>query len=346
MLLRTRCARIACLFLFGPGYAPALLADPISNFYKGRTISIVVGSSTGGTYDLYARTIARRLGSHVPGAPTVIVQNVPGAGSYLAAQRVNSVAPQDGLTIGSLGAALPYQPIYDPKAPSLDVRRINWLPSVSPYHMFMLVRSDTPVRSVQDLARHETIQATIAPGQANSLIVAVVNEVFKAKIKGVAGHKSMSDSMLALERNEVNGYPSMPAESLMRNYAKSYQDGKLRLILQFGPEPLKDYPDVPWAIGVAQSEDDKLLIELATGFLHTGYVYMMGPDVPKERVAAMRKAMMSTLQDPALLADAKKQTLNIAPIEGEKIAHMLERAYSLPPSVIARMQDVFSKSSQ
>ena len=346
MLFRKSCSHIAFSVLAGVAYLTSAAADPISDFYKGRTISIVVGSSTGGTYDLYARTIARRLGNHVPGAPSVIVQNVPGAGSYLAAQRVYSVAPQDGLTIGSLGAALPYQPIYDPKAPALDVRRINWLPSVSPYHMFMLVRSDTPVHSVDDLSRHETIQATIAPGQANSLIVAVVNEVFKAKIRGVAGHKSMSDSMLALERNEVNGYPSMPAESLMRNYAKPYKDGKLRLILQFGPEPLKAYPDVPWAIGMAKSEDDKLLIELATGFLHTGYVYMMGPDVPKERVTAMRKAMMSALQDPALLADAKKQTLNIAPIEGEKIAQMLERAYSLPSSVVERMQRVFSKSSQ
>ena len=338
--------RILALFGLTLTAINAARADAISDFYNGSTVTIVVGSSPGGTYDLYGRTIARHLGKHIPGLPTVIVQNLPGAGSYRAAQRVYSVAAQDGLTIGSLGAALPYQPIYDPKAPPLDVKRINWLGSISPFHMFMLVRSDVPVHSVKDLATHETIQATIAPGQANSLIVAVVNEVFGARIKGIAGHKSMNDSMLALQRGEVNGYPSMPAEALKRRYLKSLQDGDFRLILQFGPAPLPDYMNVPWALGLAQSEDDRLLIELATGFLNTGYVYMMGPGVPKERVIAMRKAIMSALHDPELIADAKKQTLNIAPLDGDKVAALLMRAYSMPPSVVKRMKRVFTVSSK
>ncbi|MDP2358709.1 MAG: tripartite tricarboxylate transporter substrate-binding protein [Beijerinckiaceae bacterium] len=321
-------------------------ADPIADFYNGRTVTIVVGSTPGGTYDFYARTVARHLGRHIPGEPAVIVQNLAGAGSYLAAQRVYSIAAQDGLTIGSIGAALPYQSIFDPQAPALDVKRINWLASLSPYHMFMLVRSDVPVHSVKDLAEHETIQATIAPGQANSLIVAVVNEVFGARIRGVAGHKSMNEAMLALQRGEVNGYPSMPAEALQRAFLKPLQERQIRLILQFGPEPLPDYKDIPWAMGLAQNEDDKLLIELATGFLNTGYVYMMGPGVPKERVNAMRKSIMAALNDPVLLADASKQTLNIAPIDGEKIAEMLARAYALPPDVIKRMQRVFAASSK
>ncbi len=321
-------------------------ADPVTEFYSGRTVTIVIGSEPGGTYDLYGRTIARHLGRHIPGEPKVIVQNLSGAGSYLAARRVYSIAPQDGATIGALGAALPYQPLMDPNAPPLDVARINWLPSVSAYHMFMLVRGDAPVHSVQDLRTYETVQATIAPGQANSLIVAVVNETLGAKIKGINGHKSMNDAMLALQRGEINGYPSMPAEALQRMYARQLNEGQIRLLLQFGPAPLPEYPDVPWAIALATNAEDRMLLELATGFLKTGYVYMMGPDVPKERVAAMRQAFMAALGDPALLADAKKQTLNIAPIEGEKIAEMLAQAYALPPSVIARMRGLFARLSQ
>jgi tripartite-type tricarboxylate transporter receptor subunit TctC len=327
--------------LCGLGLANAASADAISDFYSGRTVSIVIGSDPGGTYDLYGRTLARHLGKHIPGKPTVIAQNYSGAGSYLAARRVVSVAAQDGLTIGALGAALPYQPIYDPKAPPLDVAKINWLGSTSAFHMFMLVRGDSPVRTVADLRNHETIQSTIAPGQSNAIIVAVTRETFGARIKGISGHKSMTDAMLALQRNEINGYPSLPEEALRRAYTKQLADGDIRLVLQFGPEPLKAYPDVPWAQALAANEDDRNLIELATGFLNTGYVYMMGPDVPRMRVAAMRKAFMDALKDPDLLADARKQTLNIAPIDGETIANMLAKAYALPPSVVERMRKVF-----
>ena len=330
----------ACALILLLAATPAA-ADPIAEFYSGRTVNIVIGSEPGGTYDLYGRTLARHLGKYLPGKPNVIAQNLSGAGSYLTARRVYSIAAQDGLTLGGLGAALPYQQLYDPAAPPFDVAKVNWVGSTSAYHMFMLVRGDSPVRSVADLRAHETVQATIAPGQANSLIVAVVREALGGRIKGIHGHKSMNDALLALQRGEINGYPSIPEESLRRAYSKQVADGDFRLILQFGPEPLKAYPDVPWALALAANEDDRNLIELATGCLKTGYVYMMGPDVPKDRVAAMRKAFMETLRDPELLAEAKKQTLNIAPIEGEAVAQMLAQVYGLPPRVIERMRRIF-----
>ncbi len=316
-------------------------ADPVADFYSGKMVTIVVGSEPGGTYDLYGRTLARHISKHIPGKPQTIVQNLTGAGSYLAARRIYSVAPQDGTQIGALGAALPYQQLYDPAAPPLDIARINWIGSTSAYHMFMLVRGDMPVRTIEDLRKTETVQATIAPGQSNSLVVAAIREALGARIKGINGHKSMNDAMLALQRGEINGYPTMPEEALRRAYGKQLADGDIRLVLQFGPEPLKDYPDLPWALALAQNDDDRMLIELATGFLKTGYVYMMGPDVPKDRVTAMRKAFMDALDDPELRAEAKKQTLNIAPIEGEKIAQMLAQAYALPQSVIDRMRRIF-----
>ena len=320
----------------------AAAADPVVDFYTGKTVNIIIGSEPGGTYDLYGRTLARHLGKHLPGKPMVIVQNLPGAGSYVAARRVFSIAPQDGLTLAALGAALPYQQLYDPASSPLDVGRINWIGSTTAYHMFMLVRGDSPVRTAADMRQHETVQSTIAPGQSNSLIVSVVRETMGAKIKGINGHKSMNDAMFALQRGEINGYPSAPEEALRRIYGKQLADGDIRLILQFGPEPLKSYPHVPWAQDMTANEEDRNLIDLATGFLRTGYVYMMGPDVAKERVAAMRKAFMDALNDPDLLGEAKQQTLNIAPIEGASVADMLDKAYNMPPSVINRMRRIFA----
>lgn len=317
-------------------------ADAVSEFYTGKTVNIVIGSEPGGTYDLYGRTLARHLGKYLPGKPMVIAQNLPGAGSYVAARRVFSIAAQDGLTLGALGAALPYQQLYDPASPPLDIKRINWIGSTTAYHMFMLVRSDSAVRTVSDMRQYETVQSTIAPGQSNSLIVAVVRETMGAKIKGIHGHKSMNDAMLALQRGEINGYPSAPEEALRRIYGKQLAAGDIRLILQFGPEPLKAYPSVPWAQDLAANDEDRKLIDLGTGFLNTGYVYMMGPDVPKDRVIAMRKAFIEALRDPDLLQEAKQQTLNIAPIDGSTVASMLEKTYDLPPSVISRMRKIFS----
>ena len=329
----------ACGWMFA--VAPAS-ADPVVDFYTGKTVTIVIGLEPGGTYDLYGRTLARHLGKYLPGRPTVIVQNLIGAGGYLAARRVVSLAAQDGLTIGALGAALPYQQLYDPASPPLDIARINWIGSTSAYHMFMLVRGDSPVRTIADMRIHETVQATIAPGQSNSLIVAAVREALGARIKGIHGHKSMNEAMFALQRGEISGYPSAPEEALRRLYGKRLADGDIRLVLQFGPEPLKAYPDVPWAPALATNEEDRDLIDLATGFLKTGYVYMTGPDVPKERVAAMQKAFMDALGDPDLLAEAKQQTLNIAPIDGDSVAQMLAKVYAMQPSVIARMRRIFA----
>ena len=329
--------------LCGLAVVPAQ-ADPIADFYAGKTITIVIGSEAGGTYDFYGRTIARHIGKHIPGEPKAIAQNVAGAGSYLAARRVTSIAPQDGTVIGSLGSALPYQPLIDPNSPPLEVDKINWLPSISSYNMVMLVRSDVPVYNVEDLRKRPVVEATIAPGQANSLIVAAVNDALGTKIKGISGHKSLNDSMLALQRGEIEGYPAMPVDALKRSFSQELAEKKIRLLLQFGAEPLAEFPDVPWAPGLAPDAESRMVLDLTTGFLRTGYVYMMGPDVPKERVEAMRKAMMDTFRDPEFLADAQKQTLTVAPVAADRVTQLFAQAYATPPHVVQRIRRLFQQA--
>jgi tripartite-type tricarboxylate transporter receptor subunit TctC len=328
------------------GMSARTAANSLEDFYKGRTITLVVGSEPGGTYDLYGRTIARHLGRFVPGDPKVIVQNITGAGSYLAARRVYSIAPQDGATIGSIGAALPYQPLIDPNSPPLDVQRINWLPSISSYNMVMIMRSDVLVANLGDLRARPTIQATIAPGQANSLIVAVVNEALGAKIKGVHGHKGLSDSILAMLRGEVDGYPAMPVEALKRTYPQLIAEGKVRMIMQFGAEPLPELPNVPYAADLASTPEDRMLIDLAQAFLKSGYVYMLGPDVPQDRVNALRQAFMAMYADSEFLEDAKKQMLNVAPVSAEKVTAIFAEAYGRPPAVLDRLRKIFRQLHQ
>ena len=315
----------------------AVKADPISNFYTGKTVTIFVGSPPGGTYDLYARTIARYLGKYIPGSPRVLVENMPGAASYSAAIHVFSVAPQDGTAIGAIAAALPYQPLIDPNSPKLDVPHINWLSSVSSFTVVLAVRSDLPIKSIDDLRKRQTVMATIAPGQLPSLLVAATNETLGTKIKAINGHPGMNDAMLAVQRGEIDGYPAIPVDAIKRLYSHM----PLRVLLQYGPRPSADYPDAPYAVDLAKKPDDRMLLDLAQAPLKIGYVYMAGPGVPPDRIAALRAALTETYKDPGFRADAERQVLNVDPVEGVAVQKLIADAYATPRPVVDRMRNLY-----
>ena len=329
----------AAISLMGPA-----LADPIADFYRGRTVTVFAGTTAGGTYDLYARTIARHLGAHLPGSPTVIVQNMPGAASLVAAGHVYNVAPQDGTAMAGLASTLPLQPLIDPTAAQkIDPVKINWLPSPSDYGVVMLVRGDFAVKSMADMKTRETAMGTISPGMLPAVLAATTNAVLGSRIKSINGHPDIASALLALDRGEIDGYPTVPYDLIKRTYAKKVEEGKYRVVLQFGAVKSPDFPDAPLVTELITSPEDRMLMDLVLGPLKTGYTFMMGPKVPKERALAMRKAFMDTFADPKFLADAERATLNIAPISGERIEEMIRQAYASPAPVIARLRAIYQQ---
>ena len=329
----------AAMSLMGPA-----LADPIAEFYRGRTVTVFAGTTAGGTYDLYARTIARHLGAHLPGSPTVIVQNMPGAASLVAAGHVYNVAPQDGTALAGLASTLPLQPLIDPTAAQkIDPVKINWLPSPSDYGVVMLVRGDFAVKSMADMKTRETAMGTISPGMLPAVLAATTNAVLGSRIKSINGHPDIASALLALDRGEIDGYPTVPYDLIKRTYAKKVEEGKYRVVLQFGAVKSPDFPDAPLVTELITSPEDRMLMDLVLGPLKTGYTFMMGPKVPKERALAMRKAFMDTFADPRFLADAERATLNIAPISGERIEEMIRQAYASPAPVIARLRAIYQQ---
>lgn len=321
-------------------------ADAVSDFYAGKTVKVIIGTTVGGTYDLYGRTIARHLGKYIPGSPSVIVQNLPGAASYAAAMNVFSISPQDGTVIGAIASALPHQPLIDPNSPKLDVARINWLPSPSTFTVVMAVRSDLPIRTLEDLRRHPTVMATIAPGQLPSLIVAATNDTLGTKIRGINGHPGMNEAIVSVERGELDGYPAIPADALKRIFGGLMSQGKLRVMLQYGPAPSPDYPDAPYAVDLATNPADRMLLDLAQAPLKNGYTYMMGPGVPQDRLDAIRAALTATYKDPEFKVDAERQVLNIEPVEAEKVKQLISDAYRSPREVVDRMRALYTKLFQ
>jgi len=327
----------AAMSLIGPA-----LADPIADFYRGKTVTVFAGTTAGGTYDLYARTIARHLGPHLPGSPTVIVQNMPGAASLVAAGHVYNVAPQDGTALAGLASTLPLQPLIDPAAAQkIDPVKINWLPSPSDYGVVMLVRGDFAVKSMAYIKTRETTMGTISPGMLPAVLAATTNAVLGSRIKSINGHPDIASALLALDRGEIDGYPTVPYDLIKRTYAKKVEEGKYRVVLQFGAVKSPDFPDAPLVTELITSPEDRMLMDLVLGPLKTGYTFMMGPKVPKERALAMRRAFMDTFADPRFLADAERATLNIAPISGERIEEMIRQAYASPAPVIARLRAIY-----
>ena len=329
----------AAMSLMGPA-----LADPIADFYRGRTVTVFAGTTAGGTYDLYARTIARHLGAHLPGSPTVIVQNMPGAASLVAAGHVYNVAPQDGTALAGLASTLPLQPLIDPTAAQkIDPVKINWLPSPSDYGVVMLVRGDFAVKSMADMKTRETAMGTISPGMLPAVLAATTNAVLGSRIKSINGHPDIASALLALDRGEIDGYPTVPYDLIKRTYAKKVEEGKYRVVLQFGAVKSPDFPDAPLVTELITSPEDRMLMDLVLGPLKTGYTFMMGPKVPKERALAMRRAFMDTFADPRFLTDAERATLNIAPISGERIEEMIRQAYASPAPVIGRLRAIYQQ---
>jgi len=337
ILIKWAALGAAAMDFIGPA-----VADPVADFYRGKTVTVFAGTTAGGTYDLYARTIARHLGAHLPGAPTVIVQNMPGAASLVAAGHVYNVAPQDGTALAGLASTLPLQPLIDPAAAQkIDPVKINWLPSPSDYGVVMLVRGDFAVKNVADMMTRETTMGTISPGMLPAVLAATTNAVLGSRIKSINGHPDIASALLALDRGEIDGYPTVPYDLIKRTYAKKVEEGKYRVVLQFGAVKSPDFPDAPLVTELITSPEDRMLMDLVLGPLKTGYTFMMGPKVPKERALAMRRAFMDTFADPRFLADAERATLNIAPISGERIEEMIRQAYASPAPVIARLRAIY-----
>lgn len=306
------------------------------NFFRGKTVRIVVGYSPGGGFDTFARLLARYLGRHIPGEPSVIVQNMPGAGSLVAANWVYG-QPPDGRTIVTFHFGLITQALVGDPLVKFDPARFVWLgdPSIGGLPQVLWVRNDLPVRSVGDLRKREKPLALGVTGRAEG--PAVAGELLRYlgfPVTNISGYKGSSDIMVALERNEVDG--RIIGQSTMQMiYARYIQAGLVRPLLSMGKEPrLK-----PLA-GVATLDDLKLNSSQRhlADFLSRTWValrpFALPPGVSEGRVAALRRAFAQALKDPQLMKDAERQGSEISPLSGEDLSQIVKELAVAPRDVV------------
>ena len=327
---------------FALGGAGPLLAYAQESFFKGKTIRIVVGFSAGGGYDIYARAIARHMSQHIPGNPTIVVENMAGAASIISANHVYKVAKPDGLTIGHFIGGLFLQQVLGRQGIEFDARKFEYLgvPIKDTYCIGLTKASGITSLESWLAAKAPVKIGGTAPGSATDDIPAVLQAALGLPLQVVSGYKGTAEIRLAADSGEVAGF-STGWESFKSTWRKSLETGDAFIAVQAVAKAHPELPKVPLAINYARTEDAKKLIQVGAhdpGTLARPFV--LPPGTPKDRVQVLRKAFMDTFNDPEFLAEAKKTNLDIGPLSGEEIAKTVDNLFKLEAPVIERLKKI------
>jgi tripartite-type tricarboxylate transporter receptor subunit TctC len=320
--------------------------DSVAPFYKGRQITVVVGSSPGGGYDIYARLLARHLGKHVPGNPSVIVTNMPGAGSNAAVAHVYNVAPKDGTFIVAPQNSAIMDALFDAALGNArrlrhDATKLIQLGSATTDHYVCIARADAPVKTFKQALTQEFLIGASQPGTSTRDYPAMLNNTTGAKIKQVSGYPGTREITLAIEKNEVHGLCGFSWSSLNAQKPDWIKSGFIRVIVQ---EHDKGNPDinkmgVPLAVDFATSPENRKIMELIYSSETFGRPYMLGPGVPEDRVAALRQAFMAAMADKDLLAEAQRIGLAVDPISGGDLQKLAGDIFATPLPFVEKVKD-------
>jgi tripartite-type tricarboxylate transporter receptor subunit TctC len=316
----------------------AFAQDAVEAFYRGKTVTITVGSAVGGGYDTYARLVGRHLGGHIPGNPTIVVQNIPGAGSNKAASFVALQAPKDGTAIGAIQSGAILQPLISDQPIPHDPSKFIMLGSANRSVYLCVVRADAPVKTFEEAFDKEVIIGTSGEGATLREMPIMLINVLGVKLRIIGGYAGSREIIVAMERNEVQGMCGMDWSSLATQQRNWISSGFVRLLAQ---EDLQGHPEmnrmgVPLTISFAKTQEDRQVMEMIYSQNLFGRPYLVPPGTPPDRVAALRQALAAMLKDPALLADAERSGLDIGPMGGEELQALIARLYGLPPRIIER----------
>jgi len=325
---RSRIAAIAVL-IAGPVW-PAVAAD----FYQGKQVTIVVGFTPGGTYDLTARLYARHLGKHLPGKPGVLVQNMPGAGSLVAAANLYNVAPKDGTVLGVVGGGTVIEPLVGTAQGKYDARRFTWIGGRTRDNFLCLVWQTVPVATIADVRRRDVIVGATGPGSRTMTFPKALNELAGTKFKIVSGYPGGNEISMAMEKGEVEGYCGWSLDSLNSRAPDWLPSGKVKPLAQFSLAKTGLLPDIPIAHALASTDTGRRAIEVLESDSILAWPVIAPPDLPRERVDELRAAFDAANKDPELLAEAKKLKLDIDPVSGGELQQVVEQLFATPKDVL------------
>jgi tripartite-type tricarboxylate transporter receptor subunit TctC len=313
---------------------------PAADFYQGKQITIIVGFSAGGTYDATARLFARHLGRHLAGNPTVIVRNMPGAGSITATMHLYTTAPKDGTVLGVVGGGTVLEPLLGNPQAKYDAQRFNWIGGRTRDTFLCVVWHSVPVNSIDDVKRRETVVGSTGPGSRTLTYPKALNELIGTKFKIVTGYPGGNDITLALERGEVEGYCGWALDSIRSRAPKWLSDGTIKPLAQFSlSKPA--LANIPLGRDLIGTETGRQALDFLTADSLFAWPLMAPPDLPAERVAELRAGFDAMTRDPQLLADAAAQNLEVDAVSGSEMQVLLDKVYHTPPDVLDLARKIY-----
>jgi tripartite-type tricarboxylate transporter receptor subunit TctC len=338
-LFRSLCAGL--LLISG-----AARADEVSDFYKGKTLTIVVGYSTGGGYDLQARALAKYWPKYIPGNPNVVVQNMPGAASVVAANTVNRTMARDGTVVGIYSDSMVIAPLMKMQGALFDPRNFGWIGSLASRPTpVIFVRSDSPGPTFETARQKENIIGALGP-DASSAYANLSNDLFGTKFRIVTGYKGGPEILLAIDRGEVHGRAGYDWPALKRDKPEWLRDNFIRPVLQVALEPDEDplLKDVPVAINLAKTDEDKQILELVLGTAKFQRAFSTPEGVPPARLEALRASFKTAMSDPGFVSDMSKLSPNgVTYASAREIEDYMKKVYAYPAPVVERASKYFSQ---
>ena len=321
----------------------AARAQSVEDFYKNKSVSLVVGFSVGGGYDLYARHLARHIGKHIPGKPSIVPQNMAGAGSLRAANFIYTAAPKDGTAVGTFSRTTGINPLLESGA-TFDGTKFTWLGSVTDDTSLCITWHTSPVKTWKDFLEKPVTLGGQGPSSEPDIFARLYKNVFGAPIKLVAGYPGTNEIMLAMERGEVEGLCGLSWSTIKGRHAAWLRDKKINLLVQaaFRKEP-EIGPDVPLVMEQAKSAEQTQILKLILAAQEMARPFAAPPDIPADRKAALIAAFDATMKDPEFLAEAKKLNLDVAPVGAAALDKLLAELYATPKDVVKKASEAITK---
>jgi tripartite-type tricarboxylate transporter receptor subunit TctC len=323
-------------FLFAAAPASAQ-PDDVAAFFRGKTIRLVVGVGVGSGYDINARLLARHMAARIPGQPTIIVQNQPGAGSLTMTNALYNTGPFDGTVIGASFNGMPTTPLLQPGGARFDPVKLNWLGSTNRETQVMYVWHSAPAQSLDEARSKETVIGAQAPGSTQFDYPVLADALFGFKFKVVTGYESTPKIHLAMESGEVHGTIANWS-TLKAINANWIAEKKIRLLAQWTLNMNPELSEVPMFLELAGTQTQREALKLMLARLEYGRPFFLPPNVPAARVAALRRAFDATMKDPTYLAEAEKLKIDVEPLSGEAVATLVEQVVRTPADTVARVR--------
>ncbi len=317
--------------------SPALAAD--EDFFKGKTVTVYIGFSPGGTYDLFGRMVARFISKQIPGNPTVVASNMPGAGSFTASNWLYRIAPKDGTALGTVSQTLAIDEALKAKGVQFKAAEFTWIGRVTSNIEVQVISTRTPAYTLAGAKTVVVPTASTGPGSPSDTYPKLMNEVAGTKFKIIRGFPGSTDGLLAVERGETEA--ALTSWNTMKSTRMNWlTEKKAALFVQYAAQRSPELKDVPTLVELASNEDDRKLLAFAVSSAEIGRSILAPPGLPADRTAILRKAFDATMKDPEMLAEIQKSNLDFEPLDGASLAKIVAAAANADEKVVARMQKI------